>query len=97
MLIIPTFLAKGVELRMTKNVDECGEEGELTFGSFDGGNPYEIWCLREAMEVKFHLKVGDEHEEKQEGLAAVLVVAILCSDEHEATNEEENARLIEED
>lgn len=82
MLIIPTYLGQGVQVRMSKNVDEWGKEGEHTLGKFDGKNECEIWWVRKGTEVKFHLEAGDEGVREGEALAAVLMLAVLCDEGH---------------
>jgi hypothetical protein len=72
-----------------------GKEGEHTLGKFEEGKPYEIWYLREGTEVKFHLEV--ENKEEREGLAAVLMIAVLCNEEHEEPNEQQDTLQAEEE
>jgi hypothetical protein len=81
-----------------EDVEECrwvGKEGEHTLGKFEEGKPYEIWYLREGTEVKFHLEV--ENKEEREGLAAVLMIAVLCNEEHEEPNEQQDTLQAEEE
>jgi len=96
VLIIPTYLANGVRVRMSKNVDEWGKDSEHTFGKFDDSNPYKIWYLREGTEVKFHLEVEDEKAER-EGLAVVLMIAVLCNEEHEVADGQDNGAQTEDE
>lgn len=78
-MIVPAYLGKGV--RISKNVEDWGEECEHTLGKFDSGNPYETYCLKGGTKVKFHLEAEGKDENKRDVLAAVLVVAVLCKAE----------------
>jgi hypothetical protein len=80
VLIIPAYMGKGV--RMSKNVEDWGEECEHTLRKFDSVNPYEIYCLKGGTKVKFHLEAEGKGENERDVLAAVSVVVVLCKAEH---------------
>lgn len=84
VLIIPTYLAPGVQVKMTMlsadSADEGASSAGKTLGTFNGENTAEIWYVRPGVEVSFHLE--GSWEEHKEGVAAVLVCGLLCQDEH---------------
>jgi len=76
VLIVPGFLGTGVKVSMY--------EGDTKLGSFDEENEFEVWWLKEGSEVKFVV------EREGEGLAAVLMLGILCSADDQEVEEEED-------
>jgi hypothetical protein len=85
VLLIPAHRRPGVSVRAT--VNESHEEGtsEKELGRFDASNLTEIWYVRKGVHVNFYIE-GDL-EKNPQGVAAVIVCGILCSDVHEPKNE----------
>jgi len=80
VLLIPAYLEPGVSIRASIADPESEGSGK-TVGTFDVSNPAEIWYVRSGVEVESHVE-GDFVREC-EGVAAVLAVGILCSEDHE--------------
>ncbi|KAL2041551.1 hypothetical protein N7G274_005933 [Stereocaulon virgatum] len=85
VLLIPAHRRPGVIVRAT--VNESQEEGTLEkeLRRFDASNLTEIWYVRKGVHVTFYIE-GDPKKNPQ-GVAAVTVCGILCSDIHESVNE----------
>ncbi|KAF4625645.1 hypothetical protein G7Y89_g12516 [Cudoniella acicularis] len=80
VLIIPAHLEQGVQVSMSRDV---GSDENVICRTFESGKPYEIWYLKKGTEVKFYLEAKNKDE--RVGLAAVLMIGILCTDEHGET------------
>ena len=84
-LLIPAHRAPGVSVRATVNESNEDETLEKELGTFDGLNPTEIWYVRKGVDVNIYVE-GDFEKDRQ-GVAAVTVYGILCSDIHEPGTE----------
>lgn len=85
MLLIATYLHKGVVLRVTRLTDSQEEPPEKELGSFDGTNPHEIWYIRAGTEIFIHVE-GDYEGGGANGLAAVMALGLVCTDSHGEKN-----------
>ena len=68
---------------MNESNEDWTSEKEL--GTFDSLNPTEIWYVRKGVDVNIYVE-GDFEKDRQ-GVAAVMVNGILCSDIHEPGTE----------
>lgn len=86
VLLIPAYRASKVSIRATveQSIDERTSEKEL--GTFNDSNPAEIWYVRRGVKVKFYVEA--ELEKDCQGLAAVMVCGILCTENHETEDHE---------
>ena len=69
---------------MEQSIDEPTSEKEL--GTFNDLNPAEIWYVRRGVRVKFYVEA--ELQKDSQGLAAVMVCGILCTENHETEDHE---------
>lgn len=85
VLLIPAVLERGVEVRISRTMD--GEEKTLeTFKEPEKGWVNDIWWIKKGTEVSFHIE-GD-YNRAREGVAAVMVVGILCNEVPQAQTQE---------
>ena len=84
ILIIPAYLGKGVLLRVTILHDSQEEPPEKELGTLDSRNTAEIWYLRAGVEINVH--VEGAYDPTEGGVAAVMVVGLLCTDSHGKAN-----------
>ncbi len=94
VLIIPAYLGDNVKARLTREKD--GETKEL--GVFTKDTPWDIWWLKKGTEVTFHVEAESEKERK--GLAAVMVIGVLCDEDdlprEESEDEDGDEGLVDE-
>ena len=85
MLMTPAHMEPGVSFRAT--VNERNEDGvaEKELGTFDGSNATEIWYIRKGVNINIY--VEGNFDKGRRGIAAAMVVGILCSDIHEPGTE----------
>ena len=88
VLLIPAYRASGVSIRATAQQSTDDPTSEKVLGTFNDSNPTEIWYVGSGLEVKFSVEA--EFEKDRQGLAAVMVCGILCTDTHETEQQEEN-------
>lgn len=96
VLVIPAYLASGLEIGVSipnrnslDRGDDCeAEETGEVVGKFNAANTTEIWYIRPGVKLAFHIG-GDlaRKHMKQGDLAAVFIVGVLCSEEHNTEHE----------
>ena len=93
ILIIPAFLDRDVSIRFESlpTADENTPWGLL--GVYDGTTSNEVWYIRKDFEVNIHVETGANSS--KQGIAAVMVYAILCSQQHGAESQNPSARNAE--
>lgn len=86
VLLIPAYQASKVTIRVTgeQSIDERTSEMEL--GTFSDSNLSETWWVKKGVKVNFY--VEGEWETDCQGLAAVMVCGILCTEYHETEDDE---------
>ena len=87
VLLIPAYRASGVSIRATAQQSTDDPTSEKVLGTFNDSNPTEIWYVKRGLEVKFSVEA--KLEKDHQGLAAVMVCGILCTDTHETEQQEE--------
>ena len=85
MIATPAFLDNDVSVRFETAPSSRANEPWGLLGVFDSANSNEIWYIRKDLEVDIHIEVDAKN--KSHGVAAVLVYAALCTDEHQATSQ----------
>lgn len=80
VVIIHTYLAAGVKIRLSTKSQEVGDDSEVTLGTFDGSNEMELWYIAKGTTVSIHVEGDFEKESK--GHAAVMVYGICCLEDH---------------
>jgi hypothetical protein len=86
VLLIPAVLGKDVEVRISRVVE--GEEKTLeTLKEGDKDWINEVWWVKKGTEVSFHVE-GD-YDRTIDGVAAVMVVGILCNEQPEGQGQED--------
>ncbi len=87
LLLIPAYRASRVSIRATVEQSTDGHTSEKGLGTFNDSNPTEVWYVRSGVEVKFFVET--DLEKDCQGLAAVMVCGILCTENHETERQEE--------
>ncbi len=87
VLLIPAYRASKVSIRATVQQSSDDRTSEKGLGTFNDSNLTEIWYVRRGVEVNFFVEA--EFEKDRQGLAAVMVCGILCTDNHETEQQEE--------
>jgi hypothetical protein len=76
VLLIHSYLAPGVHIRLSTKSQKDGDDSEVTLGTFDGTNQKEIWYVSKGTNVNVH--VEGEFAKGMKGHAAVIVFGICC-------------------
>ena len=86
VLLIPAYRPSKVTIRVTgeQSIDERTSEMEL--GTFSDSNLSETWWVKNGVKIRFY--VEGELETDCQGLAAVMVCGILCTEYHETEDDD---------
>jgi hypothetical protein len=90
VLLIPTYLAEGVTLRVTTAEENPDVKKEEELGTFDKDKKAEVWWLRKSTKICIHVE-GDWKNDKNRGtVAAVLAIGVLCDNSESDAEEDES-------
>lgn len=85
VLLIPAYRASKVSIRATVEQSTDDRTSEKELGTFNDSNPAEIWYVRKGVQVSFYVEA--EMEKYCQGLAAVMVCGVLCTEMHGAEDD----------
>ncbi|KAF2192181.1 hypothetical protein K469DRAFT_745686 [Zopfia rhizophila CBS 207.26] len=95
IVFLPAFLDKDLELRVSRIKTKDGEVEVQEMGVFNENHMTEAWFVAKGVKIRIEIVVkgdGEEKSEEREGVAAVFVVGILCTEEHEQNNKIDGKR-----